>query len=187
MSEKLSLDSVEWGEFVIGEIFEVTSTLSGIDKNKLNGKEGKIPYITRTDKQNGIDSFIDTQELYTRNDGNVITIGLDTQTAFYQNNYFYTGQNIQILFNKKLNKYNAIFILRNLKVFMTKFNWGGNGATLTRLKRGKILLPKTTDNKPHWEFMESYMRQIEQKHLKTIIAYYHSKIDSDSNGGGNNL
>ena len=38
-------------------------------------------------------------------------------------------------------KYNALFMIQALRNLMTKFNWGGNGATLTRLKRGKILLP----------------------------------------------
>ena len=84
-------------------VFEVSSTKSGIDKNKLNTEIGDVPYITRSDIQNGINSFItDNQSsMYSKNKGNVITIGLDTQTVFYQNNDFFTGQNIQILKNKK--------------------------------------------------------------------------------------
>ncbi|TLE09488.1 hypothetical protein [Helicobacter bilis] len=61
---------------------------------------------------------------------------------------------------------------------MTKFNWGGNGATLTRLKRGKILLPIDSKGNPHYEFMESFMKNLEQKHLQKILAYYTHKLDS---------
>ena len=53
---KLRLTDVEWGVFFIGGndgIFDITSTGSGIDKNKLNDTEGRVPYITRTDLQNG--------------------------------------------------------------------------------------------------------------------------------------
>ena len=58
---KLRLTDVEWGVFFIGGndgIFDITSTGSGIDKNKLNDTEGRVPYITRTDLQNGINLFV---------------------------------------------------------------------------------------------------------------------------------
>lgn len=175
------LENVEWKEFVIGKIFEVKATLSRIDKNKLNGKKGSYPYITRSDKVNGIDDFIDKQDGYKCDEANVITIGLDTQTAFYQNNIFYTGQNIQILKNNQLNKYNAFFVIVELKKFMEKFNWGGNGATLTRLKRGKILLPIDFKGNPNWQFMEDYIKDIEYKKIKDIIVYYQRKLQKLTN------
>ena len=175
--EHLDLEKIEWGEFIIGEIFDINSTKNGIDKNKLNTQKGNYPYITRTDRQNGIDDFIVIQEKYTLNENNVISIGLDTQTAFYQNTNFYTGQNIQILKHKKLNKYNALFIIIALKKLMTKFNWGGNGATLTRLKRGKILLPQNTQNKPDFEFMENFMRELEYKKIYRILNFYQNKLN----------
>lgn len=98
---KLKLTDVEWGEFFIGGsngLFDITSTKSGIDKNKLNNEVGFIPYITRTDMQNGINMFITDKQnnRYNIDEGNVITIGLDTQTVFYQPTAFYTGQNIQV-------------------------------------------------------------------------------------------
>ncbi|WP_285818310.1 restriction endonuclease subunit S [Helicobacter bilis] len=174
---------MQWREFVVGEIFEVKATKNGIDKNKLSGKKGKIPYITRTENQNGVDDFIAEQENYLKNERNVIIIGLDTQTAFYHNSEFYTGQNIQILKNANLNQYNALFMIQALRNLMTKFNWGGNGATLTRLKRGKILLPIDSKGNPNYAFMESFMKNLEQKHLRKIIKYYENKL-LDSNGGG---
>ncbi|WP_167619989.1 restriction endonuclease subunit S [Helicobacter bilis] len=167
---------MQWREFVVGEIFEVKATKNGIDKNKLSGKKGKIPYITRTENQNGVDDFIAEQENYLKNERNVIIIGLDTQTAFYHNSEFYTGQNIQILKNANLNQYNALFMIQALRNLMTKFNWGGNGATLTRLKRGKILLPIDSKGNPNYAFMESFMKNLEQKHLRKTIKYYENKL-----------
>ena len=106
--QNIKLNSeVEWKEFVIGEIFNIYSTSSGIDKNKLTGKTGLLPYITRTDRNNGYDTFIGEQPKYSADKGNVITIGLDTQTVFYQKTAFYTGQNIQILEFDELNEYNG--------------------------------------------------------------------------------
>ena len=97
-------DDVKWDSFILSDVFEITSTRSGIDKNKIKNIElqGNNPYITRTDRNNGFDLFI-TEQDYELNEGNVITIGLDTQTVFYQPHSFYTGQNIQILNNEHLN------------------------------------------------------------------------------------
>lgn len=162
------IEKLKWGKFVLSELFEITSTKSGIDRNKLNGVKGRTPYITRTDMDNGMDSFIGEQPSYEKDEGNVITIGLDTQTVFYQPNSFYTGQNIQILKNNNLNRYVALFIVPLIRKQMEKFNWGGNGATLGRLNKVALLLPLTDDESPDYAFMEAYMKQIE---IKLLIRY----------------
>lgn len=162
---------MEWWEFLLENIFEIFSTKNWIDKNKLNWKLGKFSYITRTENNNWIDNFIAEQENFSKNTWNVITIWLDTQTIFYQENIFYTGQNIQILRNDYLNKYIAEFVSVPIKKLMWKFSWWWNWATLTRLKRSKILLPKDNFWNPNWNFMENYMRFQEQK---LILEYLKS-------------
>lgn len=175
------LNDLEWKEFFIGGndgIFDIKSTKSGIDKNKLNTKNGNVPYITRSENNNGINSFItdDQNKKYNKDKGNVITIGLDTQTCFYQKNDFYTGQNIQVLRNDKLNKRIAMFIIPLLKLQMKKFNWGGNGATLTRLERTKILLPIDKQGNPNWMYMENFIKNIEQKYIRNLINFFNKSI-----------
>ena len=133
------LDELKWHEFFLTDVFSLNATKSSIDRCKLNGISGNIPYITRTDTNNGWDGLVGKQYDYQNDEGNVITIGLDTQSVFYQPIPFYTGQNIQILSSPKLNKYVACSIVPLLKIQLKKFNWGGNGATLGRLKRLRIL------------------------------------------------
>ena len=178
---KLTLDSVEWGEFFIGGetgLFDVASTSSGIDKNKLNQSGGNIPYITRSEENNGINLFVSDEQnsKYQKDADGVITIGLDTQTVFYQPQEFYTGQNIQILKNEKLSKYSSLFIIPLLKIQMEKFNWGGNGATLTRLKRTRIVLPIDLKGKPNWKFMEDYIKQEMKVQSGKVASYYENKL-----------
>lgn len=184
MNKNINLTNKNWQEFTFENIFEISSTSSGIDKNKLAEKSGNIPYITRSDKNNGMDMFVGKQdEKYQYNRENVITIGLDTQTVFYQPSYFYTGQNIQILANQHINKYIALFLVPLIERQMEKFNWGGNGATLTRLKRSKVFLPTTLKGIPDYDFMEAYMRQKEQEKLKKYQAYVAKRLNQL--GGGN--
>lgn len=165
-----------WQEFFIGGkegLFGIKATKSGIDKNKLNMKEGEIPYITRSEVDNGINLFVSNKqnEKYKKDEGNVITIGLDTQTVFYQKNSFYTGQNIQVLRNEHLNKYTAMFIIPLLKTQMQKFSWGGNGATLGRLNRTKIMLP-IKNNTIDWQGMEDFIKQKELEKVVEVLQYY---------------
>lgn len=176
----MQLNEKEWDAFFIGDekgLFKITASLSGIDKNKLklseDAENSKIPYITRSNIDNGINLFIplEQQKKYKLNNSNVITIGLDTQTVFYQPHLFFTGQNIQVLQHEQMSLEKALFLMPLLKTQMQKFNWGGNGATLGRLFRTKIMLPLTENNRPNWQFMEDYTQQLMQSKKQDYIAY----------------
>jgi hypothetical protein len=171
LSDKQTFDEREWREFILSDIFDIQATNSGIDRNKLTGKSGQTPYITRSNNKNGLDSLIGEQEQYNLNVGNVITVGLDTQTVFYQPVDFYTGQNIQVLSNKRINRYSALFLVPRIKDLIEKFNWGGNGATLTRLKRSKILLPVDSNGKLDWKYMETREREREREMITSVQAW----------------
>lgn len=175
----LNLNDREWKAFFICDIFLLESTSSGIDGNKLSNEQGNIPYLTRTDLNNGYKSFVGQQaEKYKRDNGNCITIGLDTQTAFYQPHSFYTGQNVQVLKNDKLNKYNAKFFIPLLHNAMVSLNWGGNGATLGRLKKKKIVVPITDDGQPDYAFMEQYIREREDKLKQKYIDFVNAEFET---------
>lgn len=177
------MNDKEWKSFILSEIFDISSTNSGIDKNKIKNKDinGNNPYITRTDKNNGIDGFI-TEQDYELNNGNSITIGLDTQTVFYQPHSFYTGQNIQILTNDYLNKYNGLYLVNLLKIVLEKFNWGGNGATLSRLKNSRIFIPINNEGEPDYEYMENFMKN-KEKELLNRYSNYLKNLNSQIGGG----
>ncbi len=150
-----------WKKFNITEIFSLQSAKKCIDKKKIiDSNPKKYNYITRTALQNGLLKKIGIQEKSIINKGNCISIGLDTQTVFYQVNDFYCGQNIQIIRNSKLNKYNALFIVTILEKYVkSKFSWGSNGATITRLKSSYIKLPCDINGDPDWIFMENYIQR----------------------------
>lgn len=183
----IKMNNIRWNDFQIGGdngIFSITSSTSEIDKNKLNPKPGNIPYVTRSELNNGIDMFVtqDQDEKYQINKGNVITIGLDTQTVFYQPTNFYTGQNIQILEHKKMTKNIAYFLIPLLKEQMEKFNWGGNGATLKRLKNTRIMLPINELGEIDFEYMEktgSKMYKESHEYLSKYILQKYNQLTKE--------
>ncbi|EOE1852710.1 restriction endonuclease subunit S [Listeria monocytogenes] len=142
------------------KLFNLSGTKSGIDKIKLNlNGECQYPFVTRTEKSNGIDSLVPIQEK-SLNQGNTISIGLDTQTVFYQEKPYYSGQNIQVFEVFSLSKELAMFLIPIIKNQLKYLNWGGNGATLSRLRAKKILLPCGKDGSPDWKYMEQYIVNI---------------------------
>ena len=69
------LKNVEWGEFKLGDLFEIKSYKKQFDANKVNIQQnGKIPYVVRISYNNGQKGFIDEDEVFL-NEGNTISFG----------------------------------------------------------------------------------------------------------------
>ena len=160
-----SLDEKEWKVFpAFGKagFLHIATTNSSIDAVRLKDDNDKsVPYVTRSDMNNGIARFVGASNYEFGSDtGGCITVGLDTQTAFYQPHRFVTGQNIQVITGKELNEDVAQFLVAILrKQMQAKFNWGGNGATLGRMKRLEVMLPVTDTGDPDYDYMAEYRRQ----------------------------
>ncbi len=153
-----------WNEFLISDVFNIYSSKNSLDKNKIkNGNGKKFNYITRTNKNNGIFGKISKQNVEL-NKKNCLTIGLDTQTCFYQDEDFYTGQNVHILrINngcREIYLFITTILQHSLKLL---YSWGSQGATIGRLKNQKILLPVDKNNKIDWKYMKNFIVKREEK------------------------
>lgn len=163
-------------DFRLDQIFDVKMSKS-INNNKLNSTPGNIPYITRTGLNNGILKFVCEQGIEKLNPGNVITIGVDTQTVFYQKQAFYCGNNVLSLSSENVDQYIGVFIVGILdQIVKKKYNYG-YGATLTRIKNLEISLPITPDVKPDWEFMSDYIKTQSQIVFEEELKRLKSKLD----------
>lgn len=157
----------------------IETTNSSIDGVRLIDEgEKTVPYITRSDANNGLARFVSVKNYeFGSDDGGCITVGLDTQTAFYQPHKFVTGQNVQIITGENLDEDSAQFWVPILRQQMTaKFNWGGNGATLGRMKRLSVMLPVTNSGEPDYEYMAEYTRQKREAMLSKYRAYVGERI-----------
>lgn len=176
------LDEKEWKKFSVfdkDKILEIHATNSSIDGIRLiDGEDEIVPYITRTDNCNGIAHFVDINNYkYGCDDSGTITVGLDTQTAFYQPYKFITGQNIQIISRQNMSENLAHFFVSVLREQMrAKFNWGGNGATLGRMKKLDIILPINSDGNPDYKYMEAYTSNIRNELIERYKKYAEEQI-----------
>lgn len=152
-----------WKEFSIGGkngIFTCSTTPLSI-KDEL--MPGNCPLVSRTAVNNGIDGYfdIDSNKI---TEGNCITIGAEGIYAFYQQDFFGTGNKVYTLRNNKLNKFNALFIITILNKEDYRYSYG-RARILGKLVQEKIKLPailntETNEYEPDWQFMEEYIKSL---------------------------
>ncbi|RLY91224.1 hypothetical protein EAE32_11490 [Kocuria tytonicola] len=118
------------------------SSKAWFDRSKMTREGDAIyPFVSRTRRANGIDGFFPRQATKDPEPEGAITLGLDTQTLGFQTVPFYTSQNIQVMRHAELDEFTAPVLMTLISAQMGKFSWGGNGATLGRLKRTRIMVP----------------------------------------------
>jgi type I restriction enzyme M protein len=158
--KKLKLNVENWQKFPLNKVFEHISLGKPIHKRQIDEeRNGGFAYVTRTTENNGIELFIDNVGNYPVNKPNCIIIGAEGFEAFYQVDNFITGNKINILRDRNLNLYNALFLKPILDLEVgKKFNYG-RGATKERLSILEIKLP-SKGGKPNWEFMEKYIKSL---------------------------
>ena len=138
--------ALTYAPMLITDVFaSMRATAAWYDRSKLNmtGK-ATFPFVSRAAQDNGIVDFCPRQ-VRDPEHGNAITIGLDTQTIAYQPAPFYTSQNIQVLRHELLNVDGGLILVTLIRQQMSRFGWGGNGATLGRLRKSRMMVPVIAD------------------------------------------
>ena len=155
-----NIDTSKWQWFRIGDIFKVekSQNIKKDDAEEIMG--GNVPYITRTEFNNGCNFFVEQKNIKTQI-GNCITIGGEGANVFYQPINFITGNNITKIYNKNLNENNGLFIVSilNLEKYRYSYNRAFNQKNIINTY---IKLP-SKNNEPDWEYMEQYIKSLRER------------------------
>ncbi|MCQ9335030.1 restriction endonuclease subunit S [Corynebacterium phoceense] len=170
-----SFEILTFHPMLLTDVFDsMAASKAWYDKSKLSlSGDPSFPFVSRTKARNGVDGFCPRQEKRPEA-GNALTIGLDTQTIGYQPVPFYTSQNIQVLRHVRLNESNALVLASLIKDQMGKFSWGGNGATLGRLKKTRIMVPAFTNDDGTIEVDWDGMDRLGAELLEQVVTHAHS-------------
>ena len=173
------MQNIKWGEFKIGDLFEIGTSKKRFDANKVEIFEyGTYPYIVRTSLNNGRKGYINENPIFL-NDGNTIAFGQDTATIFYQEKPYFTGDKIKIVKAKdeKFNKQNAQFFIVAMMNSFSLFSWGSSSFNVSILKNTKIQLP-TKNNQPDYALMNTLISAIQKLVIKDVVQYADRKINA---------
>ena len=167
MSKQLKLTDREWRAFFIKDLFTI-STGSIVPREQL--APGRMPRITATEQNNGVDSFTaPLEEKSFRTNADCLSISF-LGAVFYQSNASSFDMKIHSLNlkDKALGRHVGLFVATELRKQFAKFSYG-NQLSSSTLLRQKFQLP-SIDGSPDWNFMSAYMRQEEKVLMKEAIS-----------------
>lgn len=167
-AEKKKVDTREWGEFRVGELFDIKHPAARSEKKYC---EGEINYVSSGAFNNGVANKLMPlpNELLDR--GGCITVSPLDGSSFYQEEDFLgrggSGASISILYNSHLNRNNALFICSVIRSSANGFGYTDllNGENLKSLT---IKIPVDKTGQPDWAYMEEYMRKVEERVKATM-------------------
>ena len=167
LNEKLR--AVKWGEYKLGTLFDIENTLSFNAEKLVDGKE--YDYVTRTSINQGIlqtTGFVNESNI---NASGTWSLGLLSMDFFYRRKPWYAGQfvrkiipNISIpekavpFFSTILNKQKPILLSVLVRSVDEAF------------KNISIKLPETADGKIDFDFMESFIAELEAERVAELEA-----------------
>ncbi|WRC58721.1 restriction endonuclease subunit S [Helicobacter pylori] len=172
------LNAIKWGEFKLGDLFEVLSSKKIYHANTIKIHDTQIensyPYVVRTATNNGIKGFIIDDPTFA-NEKNTLSFAQDTFTVFYQKQPYFTGNKVKILKPKFAFKSPKIlyFISAILQFILKPLTWG-LGSTTESIAEFKFSLPlKPTANAQSlddidFHFMEKFIAELEQCRLAEL-------------------
>ncbi len=169
------MDFSNWKKFVLSDIFRISKY--GDVENVRELKPGEVKYISTTRYNNGLSKMVSSGS-YLIEKGNCITVGIDGSfKTFYQPDDFVRTTNISTLRNDELNKFNSLFICTVLNIAISKYYYGIKLKTTGVLENTEILLP-SKDDKPDWEYMSEYIKNIYDKQIKKYKTNIKKTINS---------
>ena len=170
-SEMDFIDTVKWEEFAITDIFIPQNTHS-ILKRDIEPDSGTHPYITASQLNNAVDTYID-YDMNMIEPGNAILIGGKTMAVSYQKDAFFSNDSHNIALylindDNKENKYVLLYLAAIIRGSLGhKYQWS-DSISGTAILKDHIKLPVSEPGIPNWKYMERYMKQVELKANETL-------------------
>lgn len=168
VTDNRELEDMTWNTFSIESIADIKG---GADWEKYNRVTGKSPFIGASAANNGVTDFVNYEGRENNVGSGVIGINRNGSVgyAFYHpySAYFSGDTRFVEIIGYKGNRYVNQFILTSILKQKGKYAYGYKMGT-ERIERQKILLPVKEDGSPDYEFMEQYMKRLENKVISQI-------------------
>ncbi len=166
---KTKVDSSQWKEFRVGEVFEIGNTGSILAKDVHDGS-GTTPYVTASYENNGVVAYVDGSA-YDLIPGGCILIGGKTFSITYQERDFISNDshNLHIRLKNRIgSKSMYLFIVAVFRSALAyKYTWG-DAVIKKKLADDVVMLPATSSGNPDWNYMDQYMRNIMEESEESL-------------------
>lgn len=156
-SGKLNLSN--WKPFRITDLFTVKNTHS-ILKSEIMEDSGTIPYVTASNENNGVYSYVDYYD-HLKEEGNCIMIGGKTLTITYQKNNFFSNDSHNLALYLKDTVYRTeeiqLFMITALRASIGhSYSWG-DSISFKSIQKDYVNLPMDSEGNPDYRYMANYI------------------------------
>lgn len=175
----------QWKPFSFTEVF--TEIQRGKRLKKADHTEGTVPYVSSTALNNGVDGFIGN-EGSVRKFEDCITIANSGSvgSAFFHQYEFVASDHVTQLKRKGLDKYAYLFMVPIINRLSEKYSFNRE-INDERIKREKILLPINDKGEIDFDFMSSFMQEVEADILKTTLKVFKKRLNVNENKTGGKM
>lgn len=161
------IDTKGWKPYIVGKLFDVSRPTA---RKQSDYDIGDMPFVASGSFNNGIQAYLNPKSSDDYDRGKCITISPVDGYAFYQEDDFLgrggAGSSIIIIRNEHLNRYNGQYIASVLRHIFSSWTYSDMG-TKDLVKTSTISLP-SKGKEPDWDYMEQYMRGIEERAQKSF-------------------
>ena len=166
-----------WKAFYFTEVF--TEIQRGKRLKKADHKVGETPYVSSTSFNNGVDGFIGNDSSVRRfEDCLTLANSGSVGCTFYHRYAFIASDHVTQLKKEGLDKYAYLFMIPLINRLSEKYSFNRE-INDERIKREKLLLPVTDTGEIDFQFMSSFMKQIETDILGTTLATFQNRLISN--------
>lgn len=155
------IDTSKWIKFRCENLFECKNTGNILARDVIDGS-GQTPYVTASAFNNGVAAYIDANG-YEIIKGDCILVGGKTFTITYQKEDFVSNDSHNFVIRVKdydISERSYLYLVSMIYTYFgQKYSWS-DAVTKDKFLSEEIPLPSTSDGKPDWEFMDSYMKRI---------------------------
>lgn len=170
----LNLNDRDWRAFFLTELFPIIQR--GKRLKSENHMPGKIPYVSSSSLNNGVDNFIsNTENVRIFSDCISLANSGSVGSCFYEPFSFVASDHITHLKNKRYNKYHYLFIASILNRLSQKYNFNRE-INDNRISREKIMLPIDAMGDIDLDFMEKYVKERENQLIQKYKNYIAKSI-----------
>lgn len=166
------INTHNWGDFRVGELFDIHPTKAYKLTNARLLDEGNNPVVVNSAYNNGIGGYSSKAPTEL---GNMITFSdtVDANTIFYQDKPFVGYAHVQglypIKYQEKWNRESLLFFASSFrKTALSKgFDYGNKFRRDIAIDL-HVKLPVDSHNDPDWDFMKDYILKMESKALNSL-------------------
>lgn len=164
------MGGVKWKAFVLSDIFTISA---GKRLTKADMKQGKRPFIGATDSNNGITAWVENSNESL--DSNVLGVNyngsvVETFYHLYECIFSDDVKRLHLKDNVTVSVYLMLFLKTMIVQQKIKFAYGYK-FNEKRMQMQKIVLPIDNNGQPNWDYMETYMQNLEQQQILEYLRH----------------